>query len=77
MTTAEYGLTRFVRVLESSSLKLVSCNAFVDYVPLSADSSPVASVSLVTLPSARTSAATLRAWSAAVVRPETAPHFLN
>jgi hypothetical protein len=70
MTTAEYGSTRYVRAIGIASLNILSCNAFVDCARLSADS-------LVTLPAARTSAAALRAWSAAVVRPEIAPPFLN
>lgn len=77
MTTAEYGSTRRVLALENASRKIVPCNAFVDHARPSADVSPVATFSLVTLPAARTNAATLRAWSAAVVRPETAPPFLN
>lgn len=77
MTTAEYGSTRPVRALEIGSLNIVPCNAFVDRARSSADVSLVASGALVVLPSACTSAATLRAWSAAVVRPATAPPFLN
>ena len=77
MTTAEYGSTRPVRALEIGSLNIVPCNAFVDHVRRSADVSPVAAFSLVSLSATRTSAATLRAWSAEIVRPATAPPFLN
>lgn len=77
MTIAECGSTRSVRALENASRNIVSCNAFVDHVRRSADVSPVAAFSLVSLSATRTSAATLRAWSAAIVRPATAPPFLN
>jgi hypothetical protein len=77
MTTAEYGSTRCVRALEIASLNIVPCNAFVDHARSSADISPAASGALVVLPATCPSAATLRVWSAAVVRPATAPPFLN
>ncbi len=77
MAVAEYGSTRRVRSFEIASLNIVLCGAFFDYARPSADVSLVAAISAVTLPASRISAATLRAWSEAVVRPATAPPFLN